>query len=157
LLKVVVCVLAACAPAPAQQVKAVPKSSSPSDTKKLAGDRPHALEGSWRMMKSLDPRTRQMAEMPAGIEMTKLVVGGRWAWVIIREGQILAAAGGTYKVSPTGYAETCTYAAGQNQQALIGSTTSFTWKLVDGKWHHKGTIRIGQQQQEIDEIWERTP
>ncbi len=58
-------------------------------------------------------------------------------------------------MNSTSYAETCTYAAGQNQQALIGTTTRFTWKLDDGKWYHKETIQVGQQRQEIDEIWMR--
>ncbi len=87
-----ICLLAAPALALAPQAKAVPKSSRPADTKKAAGHRPQPLESAWRMDKSLDPKTGQMVDMPAGIEMTKLVVGGRWAWVITRGGQVLAAA-----------------------------------------------------------------
>jgi hypothetical protein len=89
--------------------------------------------------------------------MTKLVVGGRFVWIVSQNGRAVAGAGGSYTVSPDAYAETVSYAVGQNQQPLIGTTTKFTWRFEGGKWHHKGTLRVGQAKQEIDESWERIP
>ena len=75
----------------------------------------------------------------------------------LQGGRAVAGAGGTYTVTPEGYSETVSYAVGQNQQPLIGTTTKFTWSFEGGKWHHKGTLRAGQTKQEIDEIWDAFP
>ena len=42
-----------------------------------------------------------------------------------------------------------------NQQQMAGKSFNFTWKFEDGKWRHKGTIKIGNGEQEINELWER--
>jgi hypothetical protein len=146
-----------CGIAVAQQRQTQPKRTSPGDSKTAAGDPARALDGAWRLVKSLDPRSGQLREVPSGIEMTKLVVGGRYGWIVSRNGQVLAGAGGTYNFAPNAYSETVTYAVGQNQQPLIGTTTRFTWRLEGNTWYHKGTIRVGQAKQEIDEVWERVP
>jgi hypothetical protein len=151
-----VCMLATCQSAVAQQRLTQPKRATPPETKKAAADVARSLDGAWRLVKALDP-TGQLRELPPGIEMTKLVVGGRFAWVVAQHGRALAGGGGTYSQTPTTYTETYSYAVGQNQQGLVGSTTRFTWRLEGDKWYHKGTIRVGQQQQQIDEVWERVP
>jgi hypothetical protein len=116
-----------------------------------------SLDGAWRLVRSLDPASGQLRAVPAGIEMTKLIVGGRFGWIVTQNGRALAGAGGTCSMTANGYTETVSYAVAQNQQPLVGSTTKFTWKFEGERWHHKGTLRVGQARQEIDEIWERIP
>ncbi len=140
-----------------QRLTAKMKKVAPANSLVSAGDAARPLDGAWRLVRALDPRSGQLREIPAGIEMTKLVVGGRFAWVVAQNGRAIAGAGGTYAVNGDSYSETVSYAVGQNQQGLIGTTTTFTWKLEGGKWHHKGTLRAGQAKQEIEEMWERVP
>jgi hypothetical protein len=52
------------------------------------------LDGAWRLVRSKDARTGQMRGMPPGVEMTKLLVGGRYAWTVVRDGKAISGAGG---------------------------------------------------------------
>lgn len=153
----ITCLILGVGPSPGQQTSTRAKGAAPPGTRKAAEDVAHKLDGAWRLVKALDPQTRQLRDLPPGIEMTKLIVGGRFAWIVTRDGQAVAGAGGTYTVTPNAYAETVTFAVAQNQQPLVGSTTRFTYKLEGGKWYHKGTLRVGQARQDIDEVWERIP
>jgi hypothetical protein len=146
----------ACLPASAQQRSTTQaRRVAPAGSNTTAVDANHPLDGAWRLSSALDPASGQLRPIPQGIEMTKLVVGGRFAWIASQNGRAVAGAGGTCSLTPNSYSETVSYAVGQNQQALIGTTTKFTWTFEGGKWHHKGTLRVGQNRQEIDEIWER--
>ncbi len=69
----------------------------------------------------------------------------------------VAGGGETCSQIGDGYSETVAHAIGQNQQPLVGTTTRFTWTPEHGKWHHKGTLRVGQATQETEEILERAP
>jgi hypothetical protein len=113
------------------------------------------LDGAWRLVSSKDPRIGQMRKPSPTIEMTKLVVGGRYAWTIARGDTVVAGAGGKYTVKDDTYTEDVVFTVGPNQQPMAGKSFKFTWKIEDGHWHHKGTIKIGNVEQEIDEIWER--
>ncbi len=124
---------------------------------KNAKPRPQArtrLDGAWRLVSARDPRTGQMRGMPPGVAMTKLLVGGQYAWTVVRGGKALSGAGGTYQVDGDTYTETVVYSVGENMQPLVGSSCPFTWTIEGGKWHHKGTLKTGTIRQEIDEIWE---
>jgi hypothetical protein len=116
-----------------------------------------ALDGAWRLVRSKDPRTGQMRGMPPGVEMTKLLVGGQYAWTVVREGTALGGAGGKYKVDDKTYSETVVYSVGENMLPLVGRACPFTWTIEGGKWHHKGTLKVGSIKQEVDEIWEPVP
>ncbi len=115
------------------------------------------LDGAWRLVSNWDSRSNQMRKLPEGVEMTKLIVGGRYSWSIVRDEKLLAGAGGSYTVKNDEYTETVIFTAGPNQQAMAGKSFKFTWKIEDGKWHHTGTMKIGNAEQKIDEIWERIP
>jgi hypothetical protein len=148
----------ACPRASGQERRGTPArkgAAASASTTAARDDRP--LEGAWRLVGAFDPRSGQQRALPGGIEMTKLIVGGRFAWVVTQNGKAIAGAGGTWSMTPDAYSETVTYAVGANQQALVGSATKFTWKFEQGKWHHKGTLRVGQNTQGIDEFWERIP
>jgi hypothetical protein len=115
------------------------------------------LDGAWRLVKARDPRTGQMRAKPPGLEVTKLLVGGQYAWTTVRDGKAVSAAGGTYKVDDTTYTETVVYSVDDNMLRLVGSSFPFKWSIENGKWHHRGTLRVGAARQEIDEIWEPAP
>lgn len=115
------------------------------------------LDGAWRLVSVKDQASGETRSLPDGIEMTKLVVGGRFAWTVVRDGQVVAGAGGRYAVEDDSYTETVTYAAGEGQKPLVGRSFRLTWKIEDGKWHHKGTLKLDGAEQPIDEIWERVP
>ncbi len=114
------------------------------------------LDGAWRLVSVKDP-AGQMRRLPPGVEMTKLVVGGRYTWTVVQNGRAVAGAGGSYSVSGDTYTETVTYAVGDRQQPMVGKSFKFTWKFEGGRWHHKGGLNAGTARQEIDEIWERVP
>jgi hypothetical protein len=134
-------------PAVAQVAKIAKKKASPKA----------ALDGAWRMVSMKDPRTQRMRQLPAGIEMTKLLVGGRYSMTGVQNGKVVACMGGRYKVDGQSYTEEVTYSLSDNNQAMVGHSFDFTWKIEDGKWHHIGTLKIGTAAQEIDEIWEPAP
>ncbi len=114
------------------------------------------LDGAWRLV-SVKDNTGQMRGLPPGLEMTKLVVGGRYSWAVTQNGRAVAGAGGSYSVANDTYTETVTFAIGDTQQPMIGKSFKFTWKFERGRWHHKGVLKVGSAQQEIDELWERIP
>jgi hypothetical protein len=116
-----------------------------------------ALDGAWQMVSMKDPRTQTIRRLPAGTEITKLLVGGRYSWTVVQNGKAIGGAGGRYKVNGQSYTEDVTYALGDNNQPMVGHSFNFTWNIENGKWHHMGTLRIGNVAQEIDEIWEPAP
>ena len=115
------------------------------------------LDGAWRLVSSKDPASGRMRSVPAGIEMTKLIVDGRYVWTVVQNGTVVAGAGGSYSVSGDKYTEKVTFGVTERQQPMVGRSFTFTWKFEGGKWHHKGVLKIDGAQQEIDEIWERVP
>ena len=124
--------------------------------KKSASAKP-MLDGAWQLVSIKDPRTKRMRPLPAGIEMIKLVAGGRYSWTVVQQGKAVAGAGGRYKVNGDSYTEEVTYALGDNNQAMVGHSFDFTWKIENGKWHHVGTLKVGTVAQEVDELWEPAP
>jgi hypothetical protein len=98
-----------------------------------------------------------MRDVPPGFEMTKLIVDGRYIWTVVQNGTVIAGAGGSYTTTDNAYTETVTFGMTNRQQPMVGRSFSFTWKFEDGKWHHKGILKVNVGQQEIDEIWERVP
>ena len=120
-------------------------------------ERGSPLEGAWRLVSSKDPRSGAIRPLPPGIEMTKLVVGGRYAWTVSRDGKAIGGAGGEYQVDENTYTEAVRYSIGANSQLLVSKNFTFSWKIKDGHWHHMGTLAIDKLKQEIDEVWERCP
>ena len=98
-----------------------------------------------------------MRKLPEGIELTKLVVGGRFIWTLVQNDRVTAGAGGRYTTDDDSYTESVDFAISPNQQAMAGKSFKFSWKIEDGKWYHKGTLKIGNNDEEIDQIWERIP
>jgi len=115
------------------------------------------LDGAWRLVSAKNTNGGEQRKPPERIEMTKLVIGGRYVWSVVQDGKAVAGAGGRYTVADDAYTEEVVFAISPNQLGMVGKSFKFTWKIEDGRWHHKGTLKIGDAEQEIDEIWERVP
>ena len=57
----------------------------------------------------------------------------------------------------TNYTENVVFPSRSNQQAMVGKSFTFSWKIEDGKWHHQGTLKSATPGRKIHEIWERIP
>ena len=125
-----------------QNDKTKPKAKSP-------------LDGAWRLVSAKDPRSGQMRKLPEGVELFKLVIDGRFVWTYVQNEKAVGGAGGRYTVDDDTYTEITEFAISPSQQAMAGKTFKFSWKIEDGKWYHKGTLRAGNAAQEIDQIYER--
>jgi hypothetical protein len=113
------------------------------------------IEGAWKLLESKNGDAQEFQKLPDGTEEIKFVTGGRFVWVVTREGRITAAAGGKYKVDKDKYTESIEYIHGEGQTSLVGKSFDFTWK-IDGKtWLHVGMIKVEGQDLKIDEKWER--
>ncbi len=124
------------------KVKTKPKAKSP-------------LDGAWRLVSAKDPRSGEMRKLPEGVELFKLVIDGRFVWTYVQKDRAVGGAGGRYTVEDDTYTEITEFAISPSQQAMAGKTFKFSWKIEDGKWYHKGTLRAGNAVQEIDQIYER--
>jgi len=119
------------------------------------GDKPSPIDGAWKLVESKNGDATEYQKAPEGTEMIKYVTGGRFVWTVVREGRILAAAGGKYKVDKDKYTESIEYTHGEGQTSLVGKTVDFTWKVDGNTWLHVGVIKINDQDVKIDEKWER--
>jgi hypothetical protein len=127
------------------------------DADKAKSNARSQLDGAWRLVSAKDPNSGEMRKLPDVLEMTKLVVGGRFAWTVVQEGKVVAGAGGRYTVQDDAYTEEVLFSLAANQEPLVGKSFKFSWKIQDGKWHHQGKLKVQNAEQDIDEIWERIP
>jgi hypothetical protein len=118
-------------------------------------DKPCPIDGAWKLVEKKNGNSDTYEKPADGMEMIKFVSGGRFVWTVVKDGQILAAAGGKYKVGNDKYTETIDYVHGDGQAPLTGKSFDFTWKLDGNIWLHVGTIVIDNQSIKIDEKWER--
>ena len=115
------------------------------------------LDGAWRLVSAKDLASGEMRKLPEGIELFKLVVDGRFVWTFVQKDRATAGAGGHYTLEDDRFTENVDFAISPGQQAMTGKSFTFSWKIEDGKWYHKGTLKIGDAEQEIDQIYERVP
>lgn len=113
------------------------------------------LEGAWRLISSKNGEAAEQTKTPEGVEQVKLVIGGRFIWTVVQDGKLVAGAGGTYTVKGDTFTEHVAFVSSENVEVLRGKDFSFTWKIEDGKWHHTGTLKLGDSDVKIDEIYER--
>ena len=85
------------------------------------------LDGEWHLVSSKHPASGRMRSVPAGIEMTKLIVDGRYVWTAVQNGTVIA--GGSYTVAGEKYTEKVTYGMTDRQQPMVGRSFTFTWKF----------------------------
>lgn len=119
------------------------------------GDKPSPIEGAWKLVERKNGEAQDYQKLPEGVEMIKYITGGRFVWTIVKEGRILGAAGGKYKVDKDRYAESIEYIEGEGNASLVGRTFDFTGKVNGRKLHQVGVIKFNDQDLKIDEKYER--
>jgi hypothetical protein len=119
------------------------------------GDKPSPIEGAWRLVERKNGEAQDYQKLPEGVEMIKYITGGRFVWTIVKEGRILGAAGGKYKVDKDRYAESIEYIEGEGNASLVGRTFDFTGKVDGRKLHQVGVMKFNDQDLKIDEKYER--
>jgi hypothetical protein len=118
-------------------------------------EKPGQIEGVWTLVEQKNGDAQEFQKLPEGSEQIKFVTGGRFVWVLVREGRIVGAAGGKYTVDKDKYIENIEYAHGEGQTSLVGKAFEFTWKFDGNTWHHVGVIKVDGQDLKIDEKWQR--
>jgi hypothetical protein len=116
-----------------------------------------SVEGAWKQVGQINPTTGKLVKFPDGIEMTKLITGGRFAWTVVRDGKVVMTAGGSYTIKDGVFTEKVTFVAPDSQTPLMGKSFAYPIKFEDGKWHLKATFKVDDRQMAIDEFWERCP
>jgi hypothetical protein len=103
------------------------------------------LIGTWKLVSS---------KLPDGYTEVKHVTPVQFMWALYdKDGKVVNALGGSYMLQGDTYEEVPEYGVGENLlKALKGKPQSFKWKIEGTKWHHSGTLSIGQT---IEEVWER--
>src|SRR4051812_37136188 len=118
-------------------------------------DKLSAIEGAWKLVQHKYGESQDYQKLPEGTEIFKYVTGGRFVWTVVKDGRILAAAGGSYTVNKDKYAESIEYSHGEEWASLVGKTFDFTWKVDGTTWLHVGAIKVEDRDLKIDQQWER--
>jgi hypothetical protein len=103
------------------------------------------LLGTWRLLSNT---------IPEGYTEVKHVTPVQFMWALYdKDGKVVNALGGSYTLKGDTYEEVPEYGVSENLlKALKGKPQSFKWKIEGNKWHHSGTLSIGQT---IEEVWVR--
>jgi hypothetical protein len=121
-----------------------------------ADDKPKPVEGAWRQVEQKNGDAQEYQKVPAGTEMVEYIVGGRFVWTIVRDGKLIGAAGGRYKVDKEKFTEIIEYVSGDGvPESFVGSSFEFTLKFEGDTFTKVGTLRVNGQDFKIDEKWER--
>ena len=119
-------------------------------------EKPRAIEGAWKEVEARNGDAQEYQKTPAGGLITDLIVGGRFALTIVQEGKVVGLIGGRYKSEGDKFTEIIEYVSGEGiPESFVGSSFEFTIKLDGDKFTRVGTIKVGGQDYEIDEKWER--
>jgi len=117
---------------------------------------PHPLEGAWRLVGTLAENDDVVEPNPGWFEEYKVVADGYFMWTSLKDGRILGHAGGVARMGRGTYTERVDYASEARMQSIVGERHLFTWKLVNGHWHHVGTLRTADgRTSRVAEVWER--
>ena len=121
-----------------------------------ADDKPKSVEGAWRQLEQKNGDAQDYQKIPEGTVMTDCIIGGRFVWTVVKDGKLLAAAGGRYKSEKDKFTEIIEFVSGEGvPESFVGSSFEFT-VTVDGDIMSKvGTIQVNGQDYKIDEKWER--
>jgi hypothetical protein len=124
------------------------------DDKAAAG--PNPIEGAWKHIEQKNGGGAEYTKLPDGQEFINCIAGGRYMWAITKDGKLLTAMGGKYKLDKDKYSETIEWVFGDTiPESFKGSTFDFTAKLEGDTWHKVGTVKVNGQDITIDEKWER--
>jgi hypothetical protein len=122
------------------------------------GDAPTAsprIEGAWRLVSQKGAGAAKASKVPEGLEQIKLVTGGRFVWTLVRNGKVLAGAGGHYVLKGDRYTEHVDFVLSPSLESLVGQDIQFTAKLDDDTWNHVAVPRNKGEESPLVEVWER--
>lgn len=120
------------------------------------GDRPHPLEGAWRLVGTLAENDDVVVPNAPGFEEYKVVADGYFMWTSLQDGRILGHAGGVARMGRATYTERVDYASEPQLQWIVGQRHLFNWKIVDGRWYHVGSVHDAEgHRARVAEVWER--
>lgn len=87
---------------------------------------------------------------PGARRTIKILSGGRFQWVAFNSEtrEFSGTGGGTYTAQNGKYTENITFFSRDN--ARVGASLGFDFKVIDGEWHHSGMSSTGAP---IYEIW----
>jgi hypothetical protein len=109
--------------------------------------RENKLIGTWKLVSP---------KLPDGFTQLKHVTPVQFMWAVFdKDGKVISALGGSYALKGDAYEEVPEYGVGVGEtllKTLKCKPQSFKWKIDGTKWHHSGTLSIGQT---IEEVWER--
>ncbi|MDG3007871.1 hypothetical protein [Paludisphaera mucosa] len=121
-----------------------------------AEEKAATVEGAWRQVEQKNGGAPSYERPPSGTVMTDYIVGGRFVWIIVRDGKAVSLAGGRYKVEKDKFTEIVEYAnGGEAVDSFVGKSFEFTVKIEGDTLTKIGTIQVNGQDYEIDEKWER--
>jgi hypothetical protein len=116
---------------------------------------PTRLDGVWRLVSYKSSKAREHRKVPQGLEQIKLVSGGRFTVMMVKEGKVVQAMAGQCAVGRAFYLERITFVLDKQDEWMVGIPTRFKWALDGDKWSHEGVIRGARAEAQISEVWER--
>lgn len=89
---------------------------------------------------------------PGDRRTVKILTGGRFQWIAFNSGtkEFMGTGGGTYIADDGKYTETIEFFSRDDDR--VGDSLNFTYRILDGEWHHSGLSSTGNP---IYEIWTR--
>ena len=122
----------------------------------LADEKANSIEGAWSQVEQKNGPSQEYRKLPDGTVMTEYIVGGRFYWTVVKNGKVVAAAGGRYKADNDKFTEIIEYVSGEGvPESFVGSSFEFTITVKGERMTKVGTIQVNGQDSRIDEKWER--
>jgi hypothetical protein len=132
-----------------------PSHDTRSDDAKVAS-RPNPVEGAWRQVEQKNGDAQMYQKVPEGTEFIDCITGGRFVWTVVKDGKLLASAGGRYKSDKDKFSEAIEFVHGAGvPESFVGSTFEFAVTIEGDTMRKVGTIQVNGQDYKIDEKWER--
>jgi hypothetical protein len=117
---------------------------------------PNRIEGAWKHIEQKNGAATEYQKLPEGQEFINCVAGGRFICAGTKDGKLLSAMGGKFKIDKDKYSEIIEWVYGDMfPESFKGSTFNFTAKLDGNTWHKVGTVQLNGQDLKIDEKWQR--
>ncbi|PRY89932.1 hypothetical protein [Mongoliibacter ruber] len=89
---------------------------------------------------------------PGDRRTIKILSGGRFQWIAFNSAtkEFMGSGGGSYIADDGNYTETIEFFS--RDDSRVGDSLNFTYRVIDGEWHHSGLSSTGEP---MYEIWSR--
>jgi hypothetical protein len=123
---------------------------SSSKLKRLDNGSPGKLNGAWLMSGRIRDGKTQLRDINRPRKTMKILSGTRFQWIAYNTEtkKFMGTGGGTYTTKNEEYIENIEFFSRNDSKA--GLSLKFSYKLMNGKWHHSGLSSKGDP---IHEIW----